>query len=76
MSSEASRTQGTGGLRQAFEQRLQFGQAALFSIRDGGFQPLFDGHVGVLQRFTEMATPSRSGTIEVSSSGCVLMRTL
>ncbi len=28
------------------------------------------------QRFTEMATPSRSGTMDVSSAGCSLRRTL
>lgn len=76
MSSEVSRTQGASRLRQPFEQWCQFGKAPLFRVRDGGFQPLFDGHVGFSQRFTEMATPSRSGTMEVSNSGCSLILTL
>src|SRR5262245_15555582 len=73
------------GLREPLEQRFELGQSATFGVGDGGFQPVFDCHDGCGRanagavstgsglpyvRLTEMATPSRSGTVAVMSCGC------
>ena len=56
-------------LRQAFEQRLQLGQPAPFGVGDRRFQPArCHGRYRSLIRFTEIATPSRSGTVAVRAA--------
>src|SRR5215471_1391831 len=62
-----------------FEQRPELGQATALGVADRHLQPRVDlqgsrGRHGCL--LTEMARPSRSGTMEVSRSGCVVMRLL
>jgi hypothetical protein len=45
---ESSAAEKSGGLGEPFEQRFQFGQASMFGVGEGGFQPVFDGHHDVL----------------------------
>src|SRR2546425_5563344 len=57
------------------EQRLQLWKTAALGIGQSPLEPVFDGHGGVV-RFTEIATPSRSGTMTVIKLGCRLRRSL
>ena len=69
---EVGGAQRGGRSRERLERRFQLGQAKALRVGGRRFQPGFNRH----GFFTEMDTPSRSGTIEVSKSGCAATRAL